>query len=169
MLKAASSTRLFYWRKQVRGFAIFLVAIFLVIDCAKAESEPATEFDTSGRGAILCLHSLLAATASFARVCREDGKVEIERLHTAIKRIEKFEVKHGKWSIYKAKIFSLRAISKAFPGDVEEMCTSISRNNLALFESVYAGYGGPDSKNLVDNALSVARKPVMTPCFLKFQ
>ncbi len=153
----------------MRFFAVILMAFFLVIDCAKAETESAADFDTSGRGAILCLHSLLAATASFARVCREDQKVEIERLHMAIKRFETFEVEHGKWSIYKARIFSLRAISKAFPGDVEEMCTSISRNNLALFESVYADFGGPESKNRVDSALSVGRKPVMNPCFRKFQ
>jgi hypothetical protein len=169
MLKAASLTRLFYWRNDVRAVGCIFFFVLLATHAFAAENQPAMEQDTSGRGAILCMHELIAVTVAFARVCKEDRKAEIKRLETAIKRFEAFEVKHGGWSILQARGYTYAAIRRAFPGETGLNCNGISKNNLALLESFYTGFGGPDSKILVDNALSVARKPVMNPCFRKLE
>jgi hypothetical protein len=153
----------------MRFVAAFFLLLSVVTVSVATENQHEMENDTSGRGAVLCMHDLIAATVAFARVCREEKKVEIKRLETAIKRFEAFEVKHGGWAILQARSYTHSAISKAFPGESAIDCKGMNRNNLALLESFYTGFGGPDSKRLVDNALSVGRKPAIEPCFRKLQ
>jgi hypothetical protein len=166
MLKAASSTRLFYWRFKMRSAGCIFFLFCFATNAFAAENEPKMEIDNSGKGAVLCLHSLIAATVAFARICKPNGKTEIQRLENAIKRFEEFEVAHGKWAISQATAFTQDAVKEAFPTKAgKEICKSETNSNLELFENFYVGFAGSEAKKFIDNALSIPRKPVMNPCF----
>lgn len=131
-----------------------------------SEKQPQIEIDNSGKGGVLCGHSIIAATLAFARICKPEGQIQIQRLEKAISRFEAFEVEHGKWAIAQAKEFTANAILETFPKKTgKKICKSATNSNLELFENFYIGFAGEKASKAVDDILSVPRKPVMNPCF----
>lgn len=137
---------------------------FLSVGVASSgEPDAVPEIDTSGKGAVLCTHSMLALARSFASLCLSGREAEIVRLDAALARFEAFEVKHGGWTPSQATGFTERAGASEL-GKEQSSCAALDDDAKAAMNALVQEFGSPNSEALVDDMLSVPRKPLMNPC-----
>ncbi|MCE7026863.1 hypothetical protein [Jiella avicenniae] len=136
-----------------------LILVLCLGTISATAEERSLEIDGSGKGAILCVHSLVATAWALAQRCVPEKKTEIRNLAKSLRRLEEFEVANG-WTRQQAAGFTERQARNSPP----TQCNVLMSAEGGFLEILILNFGAAKFQSGLDDILSVPRKPVWNPC-----
>ncbi|MCG6857266.1 MAG: hypothetical protein LJE67_04290 [Salaquimonas sp.] len=149
-------------------FALFIV-VPLCVGHVPAWSQDAgqIEFDRSGKGAVLCVHGLLATIYQAVLSCHPYRREAIEALSQSISDFEAFIARNGNVSLEQAQQLTMarrrNALKAPMPLD-RASCEDLHSGAIDFFNSFGQSLTPEKIVEWTADTLSIERKPLMNPC-----